>query len=160
MNSSVSTPPTPANSGNVAVQYAYKTGGGSPGSMQFTADTDTVGNITSLIFSAFCSNQSNIHPFLKNALPGIAFRLIGPDNKFNFFQLVSVTPGTATQPVTFGVSVLKSNSSLLIDGAKYLLQDVVSMPLMFVPATMPTSDPHVVGQVWSNLGLMTISAGP
>lgn len=34
-----------------------------------------------------------------------------------------------------------------------------TLPAVINAAALPTADPHVVGQVWSNAGVLTVSAG-
>lgn len=29
----------------------------------------------------------------------------------------------------------------------------------WIPTAIPTADPHVVGQIWANTGVLTVSAG-
>lgn len=42
-----------------------------------------------------------------------------------------------------------------------ILQNMVTptLPTVVNAASLPTSNPHVVGQVWSNAGVLTVSAG-
>lgn len=43
-------------------------------------------------------------------------------------------------------------------GATGQLQDAGTTAVVML-AGLPTSDPHVVGQLWRNLGVVTVSAG-
>lgn len=153
MNSGISAPPPQT------LQWQYATGGGSPANTTFTADSSTIASIATLKFSAFCLNQSNVQPLLKNILPGTALILVGSDNLVNAFTIATITAGTANQPVTFTVTLLRTNSTSLISGATYTLLQPSITPTLYVPATLPTADPHVLSAVWSNLGILTVSSG-
>lgn len=36
---------------------------------------------------------------------------------------------------------------------------VVTLPAVVVAASLPTADPHVVGHLWADSGVVTVSAG-
>ena len=42
-----------------------------------------------------------------------------------------------------------------------ILQNMVTptLPAVVNAAALPTANPHVVGQIWSNAGVLTVSAG-
>lgn len=159
MNSSVANPIIPATAGAIAMQFTYATGGSAnPGGGKFSADSDTIASVTTITIDA-SSSGGNIQALLKNILPGTAMVLVDPNGMRQVFRVSVVTPGTSLQPVVFTVSLLRSNATSFINGGKYLLQDVVSMPLLFAPASTPTADPHVAGQVYTLAGAMMVSAG-
>ena len=70
----------------------------------------------------------------------------GPVRSQNGFQTVSVnaTTGAVTVTSTFGdatsITDLTASGTVIFSG-------------------LPTADPHVVGQLWSNSGVLTVSAG-
>ena len=70
----------------------------------------------------------------------------GPVRSQNGFQTVSVnaTTGAVTVTATFGAAT--SITDLTASGTVIL-------------SGLPTADPHVVGQLWSNSGVLTVSAG-
>ena len=70
----------------------------------------------------------------------------GPVRSENGFQSVSknATTGDVTVTATFGAAT--SITDLTADGA-------------VIFSGLPTSDPAVAGQLWSNSGVLTVSAG-
>jgi hypothetical protein len=40
-----------------------------------------------------------------------------------------------------------------------VIRDIIGSFVPLDGTSLPTSDPHVVGQVWANVGVLTISAG-
>ena len=71
----------------------------------------------------------------------------GPVRSENGFQSITVngTTGTVTVNATYGTSATCVN--LTATGTRVTLSGV------------PTADPHVAGVVWSNSGVLTLSAG-
>lgn len=52
-----------------------------------------------------------------------------------------------------GLELLVDEVTVPLDGAVNLNSTVVNM------ANLPTADPGVAGQLWNNLGVVTVSAG-
>jgi hypothetical protein len=71
----------------------------------------------------------------------------GPVRSENGFQVVSIngTTGTVTVSATYGASATVAN--LTATGSVVILSG------------LPAADPHVAGHVWSNSGVVTVSAG-
>jgi hypothetical protein len=72
---------------------------------------------------------------------------IGPVRSENGFQSITVssTSGAVTVDATYGANATCAN--LTASGTVIKLTGV------------PTADPHVVGQLWANSGVLTVSAG-
>lgn len=70
----------------------------------------------------------------------------GPVRSENGFQSITVnsTTGAVTTTATFGAATTVNDLTVA---------DVV------IFSGLPTSDPAVVGQLWSNAGVLTVSAG-
>lgn len=70
----------------------------------------------------------------------------GPVRSQNGFQSITVnaTTGAVTVDATFGAATAITDLS-------------ASGVVIF--SGLPTADPHVVGQLWSNAGVLTVSAG-
>ena len=70
----------------------------------------------------------------------------GPVRSQNGFQSITVdsTSGAVTVDATLGASTSVTN--LTASG-------------IVIFSGLPTADPHVAGQVWSNSGVLTVSAG-
>jgi len=71
----------------------------------------------------------------------------GPVRSEGGFQVITInaSTGTVTTNATYGASATIAN--LTASGT------VISL------ANLPTSDPNVAGRVWSNSGVLTLSAG-
>lgn len=71
----------------------------------------------------------------------------GPVRSQNGFQSITVNPssGAVTVNATYGTNAAVVNFSAT--------GSVISL------TGLPTADPHVVGQLWSNAGVLTVSAG-
>lgn len=71
----------------------------------------------------------------------------GPVRSENGFQVITIngSTGAVTVNATYGASATVAN--LTATGT------VISL------ASVPTSDPNVAGRVWSNAGVLTLSAG-
>jgi len=71
----------------------------------------------------------------------------GPVRSEGGFQVITInaSTGTVTTNATYGASATIAN--LTATGT------VISL------ANLPTSDPNVAGRVWSNSGVVTVSAG-
>ena len=71
----------------------------------------------------------------------------GPVRSENGFQSISVNAatGTVTVNATYGASATVAN--LTATGTTVILSG------------LPVADPNVAGQVWSNAGVLTLSAG-
>lgn len=71
----------------------------------------------------------------------------GPVRSEGGFQVITInaSTGTVTTNATYGASATIAN--LTATGT------VISL------ANLPTSDPNVAGRVWSNSGVLTLSAG-
>lgn len=65
----------------------------------------------------------------------------GPVRSENGFQSISInaTTGAVTVNATYGANI-ETAGTVIFSG-------------------LPTADPHVVGQLWSNSGVLTVSAG-
>lgn len=71
----------------------------------------------------------------------------GPVRSENGFQTISVAAGTGAVTVTSTLGAATAVTSLSVSGGTVIL------------TSLPTADPHVVGQLWSNAGVLTVSAG-
>lgn len=71
----------------------------------------------------------------------------GPVRSENGFQTITTNPltGTVTVTATYGASATVAN--LTASGSAIILSG------------LPTSNPAVAGQLWSNAGVVTVSAG-
>ena len=71
----------------------------------------------------------------------------GPVRSEGGFQVISInaTTGTVTTNATYGASATVAN--LTASGSVIKLTG------------LPTSDPNVAGAIWSNTGVLTVSAG-
>lgn len=71
----------------------------------------------------------------------------GPVRSEGGFQVISVnaSTGTVTTSATYGASATVAN--LTATGTTVILSG------------LPVADPNVAGQVWSNSGVLTLSAG-
>ena len=66
----------------------------------------------------------------------------------------------ATWLTTAGIT--PSSNPINLRGVIHLvLQNMVTptLPTVINAASLPTADPHAVGHVWSNSGVLTVSAG-
>jgi hypothetical protein len=81
-------------------------------------------------------------------------------------KAVAHPAGTVVDPVWYGIArwpvTMPANSALKGAGSAQITmpQDGsvrITSPLFF--AGLPTVDPHVAGQVWSNKGVLNVSAG-
>ena len=70
----------------------------------------------------------------------------GPVRSQNGFQTVSVNATTGAVTVTSTLGTATSITDLTASGT-------------VIFSGLPTADPHVVGQLWSNSGVLTVSAG-
>lgn len=70
----------------------------------------------------------------------------GPVRSQNGFQTVSIDATTGVVTVTSTLGATTSVTNLTASG-------VVKF------TGLPTADPHVVGELWSNAGVLTVSAG-
>lgn len=71
----------------------------------------------------------------------------GPVRSENGFQSITVNGSTGTVTVTASYGASATMANLTATGT------VISL------ANIPTSDPNVAGRVWSNSGVLTLSAG-
>lgn len=62
------------------------------------------------------------------------------------FQLVSIAPSTGAVTVVASYGANASVANLSTTGTVIL-------------SNLPTADPQVAGQLWNNLGVLTVSAG-
>jgi hypothetical protein len=70
----------------------------------------------------------------------------GPVRSENGFQTVSINATTGTVTVDATIGAATSVNSLAVAGT-------------VIFSGLPTADPEVVGAVWSNAGVLTLSAG-
>jgi hypothetical protein len=66
---------------------------------------------------------------------------------------VNFTPVSPTFTGTTTVGGLTATGAVSMTGTVSLTNASVSM------TNLPTADPHVIGRIWSNSGVMTVSAG-
>ena len=70
----------------------------------------------------------------------------GPVRSENGFQTISVNATTGTVTVTSTIGSATSVNTLTVSGTVIL-------------SGLPTSNPNVAGAVWSNAGVLSLSAG-
>jgi hypothetical protein len=70
----------------------------------------------------------------------------GPVRSENGFQVISKDSATGTVSTTATIGTATSVTSLTVAGTVIL-------------SGLPTSNPGVAGQLWSNAGVLTVSAG-
>lgn len=70
----------------------------------------------------------------------------GPVRSENGFQTVSKDATTGAVTVTSTLGADTSISTLTVSG-------------VIIATGIPTADPHVVGELWNNAGVLTVSAG-
>ena len=70
----------------------------------------------------------------------------GPVRSLNGFQTVTVNATTGAVTTTPTLGPITSITDLTASG-------------VVIFSGLPTADPHVVGQLWSNAGVLTVSAG-
>lgn len=70
----------------------------------------------------------------------------GPVRSENGFQTISINATTGTVTVTSTIGAATSVNTLTVSGTVIL-------------SGLPTSDPSVAGAVWSNSGVLSLSAG-
>lgn len=64
---------------------------------------------------------------------------------------------TSSSPGISGTSSLNPNSSTFPDGITVTGDAALNGNILVM--NIPTADPGVAGQLWSNLGILTVSAG-
>ncbi len=70
----------------------------------------------------------------------------GPVRSENGFQTISINATTGTVTVTSTVGPATSVNTLTVSGTVIL-------------SGLPTANPNVAGAIWSNSGVLTVSAG-
>jgi hypothetical protein len=70
----------------------------------------------------------------------------GPVRSENGFQTISINATTGTVTVTSTIGAATSVNTLTVSGTVIL-------------SGLPTSNPAVAGAIWSNSGVLTVSAG-
>jgi hypothetical protein len=70
----------------------------------------------------------------------------GPVRSENGFQTISINASTGTVTTTATLGAATSVNSLAVSGT-------------VIFSGLPTSDPNVAGALWSNTGVVTVSAG-
>jgi len=70
----------------------------------------------------------------------------GPVRSENGFQTISINATTGTVTVTSTIGAATSVNTLTVSGTVIL-------------SGLPTSNPNVAGAVWSNAGVLSLSAG-